>query len=111
MRSPSQLLSWQLLLATVLAPAHGTEAELLTPGSVYAGSYKCGNSAWLLMHVEEASAAGVKAIFHFMYPSSTQHGAFLLHGTVRQPGSELGTFTFLGLLLTSRVRSLVRAVG
>ena len=28
---------------------------------------------------------------------------------VRQPGSELGTFTFLGLLLTSRVRSLVRA--
>ena len=26
---------------------------------------------------------------------------------VRPPGSELGTFTFLGLLLTSRVRSLV----
>jgi hypothetical protein len=31
------------------------------------------------------------------------------NAAVRQPGSELGTFTFLGLLLTSRARSLVRA--
>ena len=36
-------------------------------------------------------------------------GSKAASATVRQPGSELGTFTFLGLLLTSRVRSLVRA--
>ena len=36
---------------------------------------QCGSAAWLLMHVEEVSTAGVKAIFHFLYPGTTQYGA------------------------------------
>lgn len=69
-----------VLLVALLAPVDASEGALLHAGDVFAGSYKCGSAAWLLMHVEEVSTAGVKAIFHFLYPGTTQHGAFLLHG-------------------------------
>ena len=55
-------------------------SSTLVPGAVYVGHYYCGSYAWLMFHVEEVSDEGVQAVFHFMYPSSTQHGAYLMRG-------------------------------
>ena len=55
----------------------------MAPGDIFAGSYMCGNVAWLLLHMHEPAEAGVlTATFHFLYPSSTQHGAYTLKGKV-----------------------------
>lgn len=61
--------------STPSEPPHGLRE------GVYVGHYVCGSSAWLLLHVEAASAGMVNAVFHFVYPSSTQHGAFELKGS------------------------------
>uniref|UniRef100_A0A7S4BC79 Uncharacterized protein n=1 Tax=Chrysotila carterae TaxID=13221 RepID=A0A7S4BC79_CHRCT len=52
---------------------------VLQPG-LYAGHYTCGNTAWLLLRVERATEKEVHAVFHFVYPASTQQGAFEVHG-------------------------------
>ena len=54
--------------------------RVMAAGDVYAGSYQCGTAAWLLMHIERATSEGVDAIFHFLYPTSTQHGAYAMRG-------------------------------
>ena len=64
-----------------LSPGDATETRAeLSVGDVYAGSYTCGSSAWLMLHIEAVSAESVSAVFHFIYPTSMQHGAYVLHG-------------------------------
>ncbi|KAL1523499.1 hypothetical protein AB1Y20_018437 [Prymnesium parvum] len=84
-----------LALAFPSAETHPSSAHGLLPGSVYAGHYVCGSPAWLLLHIEAADAAAVDAIFHFVYPRSTLHGAFSMRGSF---SSDLGRL----LLLTPR---------
>ena len=59
----------------------GDFAHMLRSGALYAGHYKCGSPAWLLLHVEEVTESTVNAVFHFVYPSSGQYGAFELSGS------------------------------
>ncbi|KAL3913146.1 MAG: hypothetical protein SGPRY_008088 [Prymnesium sp.] len=56
------------------------QAHGLVNGSIFAGHYQCGSSAWLLLHLEEVSEVDVSAVFHFVYPSSSQHGAYTMSG-------------------------------
>ena len=64
-----------LLLAIVTASTN------LVPDSLYFGRYKCGNYAHLMLHIERVDEEGIDAIFHFLYPSSTQHGAYFMRGS------------------------------
>ena len=77
MRSPLVAALLSLLSSIAAEPA-----PTLTPGDVFAGSYVCGNPAWLLLHVLEPNddTKPFSAVFHFVYPSSTQHGAYMLSG-------------------------------
>lgn len=46
-------------------------------GQVWAGNYTCAHvPAWLLLHVIET--ARIRAVFHFVYPHSGTHGAFIV---------------------------------
>ena len=65
---------------------------MMAAGDVYAGSYQCGSAAWLLIHIEKATSEGVDAIFHFLYPSSTQHGAYAMHGEWDKASSQILSF-------------------
>ena len=69
-------------LLTLLSSIVAEPTPTLTPGDVFAGSYVCGNPAWLLLHVIEPTddTRPFSAVFHFVYPSSTQHGAYTLSG-------------------------------
>ena len=65
-------------LLLILSSATG-----FSSGALYAGSYTCGTPAWLFLHVDEASDERVTAVFHFLYPSSTQNGAYQIRGKYR----------------------------
>ena len=67
-----------ILLLQLLSSATG-----FSTGEVYAGSYTCGTPAWLFLHIDEASDERVNAVFHFLYPSSTQNGAYQVRGKYR----------------------------
>ena len=70
-----------LALACVAADARTWPQQ----GDVYVGQYMCGSAAWLLLHIDSANADGeVSAVFHFVYPTSTQHGAYQMHGSFRK---------------------------
>ena len=58
-----------------------TASTNLVPDSLYFGRYKCGNYAHLMLHIERVGGEGIDAIFHFLYPSSTQHGAYFMRGS------------------------------
>ena len=60
-----------------------SSATGFSSGALYAGSYTCGTPAWLFLHVDEASDERVTAVFHFLYPSSTQNGAYQIRGKYR----------------------------
>ena len=64
----------------------------ISAGDVYVGSYRCGSPAWLLLQIEEASEKSIKAVFHFVYPSSTQHGAYLMRGSWDEKNSRILNF-------------------
>ena len=64
------------------APAESPPASF-TADTLYAGKYTCGTrDAWLMLHVEQVNDGkeGISAAFHFIYPESTQHGAYLVRG-------------------------------
>ena len=67
-----------ILLLQLLSSATG-----FSTGELYAGSYTCGTPAWLFLHIDEASDERVNAVFHFLYPSSTQNGAYQVRGKYR----------------------------
>lgn len=71
-----------VLLAILLSHVH----SYMIAGDVFVGSYTCGTAAWLFMHIEQVSAEAVSAVFHFVYPTSTQHGAYVLQGRFVRPG-------------------------
>jgi hypothetical protein len=80
----SNLLCPLLGLSLLLLPLQSSAAEedfSLTPGDVFAGAYSCGSAAYLLLHIESVTMSEVTAVFHFVYPSSTQHGAYLVRGS------------------------------
>ena len=47
---------------------------------VLVGSYTCRTPAWLILHVHACNASAVEAVFQFVYPTTTQHGAFWVSG-------------------------------
>ena len=49
-------------------------------GMVLVGSYTCRTPAWLILHVHACNASAVEAVFQFVYPTTTQHGAFWVSG-------------------------------
>jgi len=53
----------------------------LAAGQTFAGHYTCGSTAWLFLTIESVTPESVDAIFHFLYPGSTQSGVFEVHGT------------------------------
>ena len=67
----------------ILVAAAIARASSLRPGDVYAGHYTCGSPAWLILSIESGAAEAVEAVFTFLYPKSTQHGAYALRGTIR----------------------------
>mmetsp|Transcript_13127 Transcript_13127/g.34206 ORF Transcript_13127/g.34206 Transcript_13127/m.34206 type:complete len:207 (-) Transcript_13127:62-682(-) len=54
-------------------------------GQVWAGNYTCAQvPAWLLLHV--LGTAPLRAVFHFVYPHSGTHGAFIVEeGPLQDP--------------------------
>ena len=76
-----------LVALMVMLGAHASAVETreaFAAGDVFAGSYVCGNAAWLLLHIHSSGptqGSSNSATFHFLYPSSTQHGAYSLSGT------------------------------
>jgi len=56
----------------------------LAAGQTFVGHYTCGSTAWLFLTIESATSERVDAAFHFLYPGSTQNGAFELRGSFMQ---------------------------
>ena len=70
-----------LLPASTVSAGLGSPPFGLAAGQTFVGHYTCASKAWLFLTVETATAEAVEAVFHFVYPGSTQHGAFTMHGT------------------------------
>ncbi len=68
-----------MLLLLVVSCSLGS----FSTGELYAGTYTCGSPAWLFLHIHDASEQRVNAVFQFLYPSSTQNGAYEVHGKYR----------------------------
>ena len=66
----------------LLAYCAAEDKPLLHQGAVFAGQYMCGSPAWLMLHIEMADAPAVTAAFHFIYPTTSQTGAFAMSGTI-----------------------------
>ena len=65
-----------------LSAAAASDSEHgLREGTLFAGHYQCGSPAWLLLNIEEVTESTINAIFHFVYPTSGQHGAFAMSGS------------------------------
>ena len=77
----------RLLLVSLIVRA--ASAAQLVEGAIYAGHYVCGGASWLLFHVERVTDDRVQAAFHFLYPSSTQHGVYSLTGKFQEGGRVL----------------------
>lgn len=77
------------LLFTQCAVVAAQPWRSLEPGAVYAGQYMCGSAAWLMLHFEQVNEQGVSAVFHFLYPGSTQHGAYVMTGKHEMSGRVL----------------------
>ena len=90
---------WPMLLAAAAGAAAGAAADAAsaeaaepppktrgqapygwTAGMVLVGSYTCRTPAWLILHVHACNASAVEAVFQFVYPTTTQHGAFWVSG-------------------------------
>ena len=80
-----QMIQALLVVAGVEQPApprtRGEPPYGWRAGMVFAGNYACRTPAWLLLHLHSCNSTNVEAIFQFIYPTSTQHGAFWVSGT------------------------------
>ena len=81
------LASWLSVLAPALS-GQSEPANVLREGTIFAGHYHCGSPAWLLLYIEEVKATSFSAVFHFLYPTSSQHGAFAMSGTISEATEE-----------------------
>jgi hypothetical protein len=79
------------MLLALVALLCMTLTSALAPGDVFAGHYVCGSAAWMLLYIERVGEGdeGVEAVFHFVYPGSTQHGAYKLKGSFETGGRVL----------------------